>query len=267
MPETPSLAKAKLFEVVLGDGDQPTRRINDPEKTVEVQFNPETLKVAYSNTMQGEDQSGGSAAQYVSKSSTKLSVDLWFDVTVLADENDVRNLTKKVNYFMTPQPVDDKLAPPAVCFLWGSFLFEGVMDSMSESLELFSAEGRPLRAKVSISIASQEIQFRINALQSGEQAAVPGTTPQSQARDGDSLQQMMGREGSSGNWQGVAAANGIENPRLLEPGAFVDLRAKVSVSAGAGVSAGATAGAGAGFGANAGLVAGAGASAEVGVGS
>ena len=266
MPETPTLAKAQLFEVILGDGDQATRRINEAERTVTVQFNPETLKVAYSNTMTGEDQSGGSAAQFVSKSSTKLTVDLWFDVSALADENDVRELTKKVNYFITPQEKDDGLAPPAVCFLWGSFLFEGVMDSMSESLELFSAEGRPLRAKVSVSISSQDIQFKIQALAAGAAADVPGTTPQTQAQSGDSLQQLMGRDGSPSGWQDVAAANGIENPRLLDPGAFLDLGAQVAASVSAGVSvsggvgisggAGGSAGADLGFGASAGLVAG-----------
>jgi len=40
----------------------------------------------------------------------------------------------------------------------------------------------------------------------------------------------MGRDSGRGTgaegWQAVAAANGIENPRRLEAGAFVDLNAR-----------------------------------------
>jgi hypothetical protein len=227
VPETGSLAKAKLVQIELADGDAASRETN-ADATVTVQFNPETLKVTYSNTMEGGDQSGGAAIQYVSKSSTKMSVELWFDAAALADEDDVRRLTKKVNHFITPIPQGEGMAPPAVRFTWGSFLFEGVMDSMDETLEYFSADGRPLRAKVSISITSQEIQFHEPPPPSSG-GSVPGTAPQRQAQEGDSLQGMVGRDRGRGagaeGWQAVAAANGIENPRRLEPGSFVDLNA------------------------------------------
>ena len=228
MPEPAVLAKAKLVQIELGDHDAPSRETS-PESTVTVQFNPETLKVVYSNTMQGGDQSGGGAIQFVSKSSTKLSVELWFDASAMEDEDDVRRLTKKVNHFITPVPQGQGKAPPALKFTWGSFLFEGVMDSMDETLEFFSADGRPLRAKVSISITSQEIQFH-DPQPPSSGGDLPGTAPRQQARQGDSLQQMMGRDSGRGTgaegWQAVAAANGIENPRRLEAGTFVDLNAR-----------------------------------------
>ena len=144
-------------------------------------------------------------------------------------------LTKKVNHFITPIPQGEGMAPPAVRFTWGSFLFEGVMDSMDETLEFFSADGRPLRAKVSISITSQEIQFHEPPPPSSG-GDVPGTSPQQQAQEGDSLQAMVGRDRGRGagaeGWQAVAAANGIENPRRLEPGTFVDLNAARQTDAG-----------------------------------
>ena len=225
MPEPATLAKARLVQIELGNDDAPSRE-TAPDATLTVQFNPETLKVVYSNTMQGGDQSGGGAIQFVSKSTTKLSVELWFDAAATSDVDDVRRLTKKVNHFITPVPQGQGKAPPAVRFTWGSFLFEGVMDSMDETLELFSADGRPLRAKVSVGITSQEIQFHDpQAPSSG--GSLPGTTPKTQAREGDSLQQMMGRGAGSGagaqGWQAVAAANAIENPRRLAPGSFIDL--------------------------------------------
>ncbi|ETT24107.1 hypothetical protein RAJCM14343_1499 [Rhodococcus aetherivorans] len=234
MPEPAPLAKAKLIQIELGDGDAESRETN-PNTTVEVQFNPETLKVGYSNTMEGGDQSGGAAIQFVSKSSTKLSVELWFDASARADEDDVRRTTKKVNHFITPIRQGQGMAPPAVRFAWGSFLFEGVMDSMDETLEFFSADGRPLRAKVSISITSQDIQFHEPPPPSSG-GDVPGTSPRRQAQAGDSLQQMIDRDRRRGvgaaGWQGVAIANGIENPRRLDPGTLVDLSTSISLTGG-----------------------------------
>jgi hypothetical protein len=256
MPEPAKVTKAKLQQIRLADGDNPSQETN-PDADLEVQFNPETLKVTYSNTLNGDDQSGGSAIQYVSKSSTKLAVELWFDASARDDLQDVREETRKVNHFITPIPQGDGLAPPAVRFIWGSFLFEGVMESMDETLEFFSAEGRPLRAKASISITSQEIQFQIANIAASE-AATPGTTPQAPVSSGNSLQGVMGQNGSPDGWQSVAAANGIENPRLLEAGSFVDL----SAGASAGVNASVGADLGVGFGASAGLSASSGLSVE-----
>ena len=102
------------------------------------------------------------------------------------------------------------------------------MDSMDETLDLFSADGLPLRASVSISVSKQEIQYDSKKAASLG-AANPGTDPLTAAKANRSLQQMASDAGSS-NWQGIALANGIENPRLLAPGALIDLSADVSVS-------------------------------------
>ncbi|MGY1727842.1 hypothetical protein ACI79J_12810 [Geodermatophilus sp. SYSU D01062] len=229
MPDTPAVTRACLEQIRLGDGNRPSQ-VTDARATVEVQFNPESLKVTYANTVAGTDQSGGSAIQFVSKSSTKLAVDLWFDATVTPDVADVRELTRRVNHFVVPVEQDGGLAPPAVRFLWGSFLFEGVMQSMDESLEFFSAEGRPLRARVSITIASQDIQFQIRKAAAGSGPPPPGTRPRVPAVEGQGLQQMLGRTGDPSRWAAVARANGIENPRILPPGALVDLAADAGAS-------------------------------------
>ena len=70
MPEPQRIGLAEMREVRLGNANQATEVINHPAKTVEVQFNPETLKVNYSNQIDGGDQTGGSALQFIAKSST-----------------------------------------------------------------------------------------------------------------------------------------------------------------------------------------------------
>jgi hypothetical protein len=50
-----------------------------------------------------------------------------------------------------------------------------------------------------------------------------GSRPLAQAPGGSSLQGLASASGRGGDWQAIASANGIENPRLLAPGALIDL--------------------------------------------
>ena len=236
MPEPQRIGLAEMREVRLGNADQATEVINHPAKTVEVQFNPETLKVNYSNQIDGGDQTGGSALQFIAKSSTKLALELWFDVTVDPDHNDVRKVTEKVAYFIRPQrqTVDgeEKMVPPAVRFIWGSFLFDGIVESMDETLEFFSEDGRPLRASVSLSVTSQDIQFQYNPDYAGPgtNGSTPGTQPTETAREGDSVAGMLGRTGGNvSNWPKVAEAHDLESGLHIQAGTPINLNVKVNV--------------------------------------
>src|SRR5215217_4740450 len=145
----------------------------DKSKTVHVQFNPETLKVSFANQIKTDgSQQGTSSVLYVGQGTTKMSVQLWFDITAPLREEfeeyknvkDVRELTQKVSYFITPTDVDvqnekgqteKRYIPPGVRFIWGTFQFDGIMETLEESLEFFSPEGRPLRASVSLGLSQQ----------------------------------------------------------------------------------------------------------------
>ncbi|GAB3866161.1 hypothetical protein GCM10028801_38060 [Nocardioides maradonensis] len=54
-----------------------------------------------------------------------------------------------------------------------------------------------------------------------------GTTPLTLTQSGDTVQSLAAR--TSGSWKTVAAANGIDNPRLLPPGTVIDARAQIDV--------------------------------------
>jgi hypothetical protein len=240
MPEPQKIAKAELQELNAAF----TTQINK-DKATKVQFNPDTLKVSFANQIQqaqGADQGGSQAGQFVGAGSTKLAAQLWFDVTQglgdLPDVADVRKLTQRVAYFITPKPDNASnpkhYIPPAVRFLWGTFQFDGIMEGMEETLELFSAEGRPLRASVSITITQQKITtfaFKESnaAAPAGFRRRPAGTTPQAQAPQNASLQTMSIVDAAAGagprDWQSIATANGIENARRLEPGQFIDFQA------------------------------------------
>lgn len=241
MPKPAVLEKAQLIE--LGpDLTQPA----PGARPVNVQFNPETLKVTYANQVATSDnknaQTGTAAMQHVGKGTTKLSVQLWFDIThptaSEANPRDVRELTGQVTFFITPK--GDKKTPetftiPAVKFHWGAFSFVGVMESLEETLELFSNDGRPVRASLTFGLAQQEIiafgngqGMRLPAVAGVSKSQPAGTVPLTSAPAGSSVQGLADVSAGAGvSWQDIASANGIENPRLLAPGQLLDINASV----------------------------------------
>jgi hypothetical protein len=232
------LKKAKFFELDADFQEKPQGKV------VEVQFNPETLKVNFANQLnqsakgeagakQASDQSNKASQQFVGTGNTKLSLQLWFDVNAPQGPGkgagDVRDLTKEIAYFITP-PKDGAppAIPPAVRFHWGSFHFDGVMESLEESLEFFSEDGVPLRASVTVSISQQRI---VEFSGSGQAATPPGmsaagSSPLVRAEAGATLQGMADRLGKGENWQAIASANNIENPRLVAPGQLINFNLK-----------------------------------------
>lgn len=232
MSESVQLAKAYLQKI-----ESDFKTPSSPEYKVTVQFNPETLKVTYANQISTpgapKNQSGSPAQQFVGTGSTKLSLQLWFDVTAEmptgAKERDVRQLTEKVAYFITPDEENQNVIP-AVSFIWGSFQFNGLMESLDENLEFFSNEGIPLRASMTLGLSRQKIaKMSIPGKEGTQPVSGPpaGTRPLAAAPAGKTLQGMAASQGKADNWQAIAAANNIENPRLLQPGQLIDLDAKL----------------------------------------
>jgi hypothetical protein len=236
------LAKAELRQL-----DTNFEREIEPDSWARVQFNPETLKVSFANqvaTPSGSgDQNGSPSRLFVGAGTTKLALMLWFDVNAEQGEgavDDVRKSTQKVAFFITPKPDardPKKFVPPAVRFLWGSFQFDGIMESLEESLEFFSPEGKPLRASVSFTLTQQKITRFVFRDTAPPGAGAPGgdpagTRPLVQAPKGASVAGLAAEQGKAGEWHGIAAANGIENPRLLPPGQLIDMNHSLPVRPG-----------------------------------
>ena len=88
-----------------------------------------------------------------------------------------------------------------------------------------------MRASVTFSLSQQKIQ----QFAFGNQAQTPppgatgiggeaaGTTPLTPAPAGSTIQGLAASSGQADNWQSIAEANGIENPRLLQPGQLINL--------------------------------------------
>lgn len=247
MPEPPKLQKAEFREL-----DSTLENLKDGGQRADVQFNPETLKVAFANQIVqpegGGDQRGQPARQFVGAGTTKLTLQLTIDVTVPPyseqGKQDVRELTQQIAYFITPQPADGsggastdsaagaqtQLVPPGVRFLWGSFQFDGMMDGLDEDLVVWSADGKPLRATLGITLSQQKITsfFDPNSASPSSRAGASptGTRPFTASPAGATLQGLADSLGGGSSWQTIASANGIENPRRLDAGQLIDLNVR-----------------------------------------
>lgn len=236
-----------------------------------VDFDPQSLELTYTTgstapgsapTASGSGTAAKSPTQQTSQRAA-LALTLLFDTSTQRGVS-VQARTGPLVSLTTPrlQP-DGSQARRVVRFLWGSFLFYGCVDSMSQTIDFFSDVGVPLRASVRLSLteisdpsrrsgsgagtgigasfgASVGLSASAGAsFGAGESASFGvGTTPLTLSRDGDTIQAIGARSGGAVSWRAVATANGIDNPRLLQPGTV--LAAGGSVTATASVTGGAS---------------------------
>ncbi|MEU5342934.1 hypothetical protein AB0H18_19185 [Streptomyces sp. NPDC020766] len=275
-------AKASLGIVTLvtAASAREKARFSAPEKVISVQFNPTSMKIQYSNNA----DAGGVTVRAQSRQNPAvqpavLSFDLEYD-TAETPDIDVRTLTAAVRRFVLPPPEKPKSPAPLVQFHWGTVLFNGRVTQVTEDIDYFSPDGRPLRAKLSLSITEQDPALEANAVGPGartdDRATEPGggaptrpaprtldpppgagpgqrgtASPQQAvpALDGESLQGLATRLGGSpAAWRSLAT--GINDPLNLTAGLSVQVGAEIEASASLGISlgfaAGATVGAAAG---------------------
>src|SRR5688572_20823404 len=93
-----------------------------------VQFNPPSLKVTYANQVQTNNQGNNASTQQVGRGSSKLNIELIFDVSMPGAETgdsgrpeDVRVIIEKLAKLMVPRPAErdnpaSRVAPPGVRF-------------------------------------------------------------------------------------------------------------------------------------------------------
>ncbi len=257
------LAKALLvaLDEVKGTGKDPKPSYTpQPKGTYEVQFNPTSLKITRQNNQdQGASTTKSVRRQNPSTQSATLTFDLEFDTAEQADKNgvpvDVRTLTHIVRQFAEPSKAKATSPPPPVRFIWGTFIFQGLVTQLTEDLDYFAEDGRPLRAKVSVTITEKNPDWEARAVGAGArdqsnatpagsgQGAGPGAPPaknpdtSTRAQDGESLQQVLARMNADpAAWR--AAMAGLDSPLGLAAGAQVQLAMGASAALGIGASAG-----------------------------
>jgi len=177
--------------------------------------------------------------QFVRGQNETMNVDLFFDSTEKGMGPNATSVTEETDQFYQLVKIEpDSHAPPICTFIWndsfpGSDLskemggsqkrksFQCVVESVRHKYTLFSPEGVPLRATLSLTLREyktledQLTQLNLNA---------PDRTQGYVLQAGETLSSVAGRHyRRPEEWRLIADANGIEDPRRLTPGVFLTL--------------------------------------------
>ena len=183
-------------------------------------FNPTEYLVQKQNTFQDVPIPGLGAPpiQFIRGGGEKLTFDATVDTSDTLDNvyttyiTDIRKLL---------EPDDSIHAPPVVKFTWESFSFVGVIETLNITYTLFTDAGKPIRAKLSFTLREYSVDKQKSALAKHESADVEKTYV---VKRGDTLSGIAERSfGDPAPWREIARANGITDPRTLEPGQVITI--------------------------------------------
>jgi hypothetical protein len=212
--------------------------------SLKVQFNPAEFTLAKSvNTTEiaipGLD---APVLQFVRGQSETLTVDLFFDSTEngMAGDN-VVSVTEQTDLFYQMIKIDQRLhAPPVLRFTWGSKSnfpgsrmngrwysqnrsngFTCIVESVRQRFSLFSPDGAPLRATLTVTLKEYKTvdqQVKELGLQS------PDRTHSYVVQQGDTLSRIAGAHyDDPAQWRAIADNNGIVDPLGIAPGDILEI--------------------------------------------
>lgn len=195
----------------------------DNGEEFKVLFNP--TEYTFEDSSKWQDQQGNRRRpelQYTGGERKRLSMELFYD-TYEAKE-DVRLYTGKLQQLLvvTTDGGNNGKRPPVVELSWGQaqsnvgFPFKCVLESLKQQFTLFTSDGMPVRAKVSVSFKEYELP-KEEQQREPRRSSYPAQTYT--VREGDTLSGIASAVWNDpANWRVLADANEISNPRVLEPG-------------------------------------------------
>ena len=208
-----------------------------PAKTLPVQFNPSemTLNKALQIAeipIPGLDMP---VLQFVRGHTETMALELFFDTTDAGMDADAQSVTEKTDPFYQLIKIDRTTHAPPVCrFVWGGSDFPGshfedqwatqnrengfqcIVESVRQRFTLFSSEGVPLRATLSLGLREYKtLQQQIEKI--GLES--PDHTHAHTVQAGDTLARIASDSyNDASQWRAIALANGIADPLALQPG-------------------------------------------------
>lgn len=195
----------------------------DNGEEFKVLFNP--TEYTFEDSSKWQDQQGNRRRpelQYTGGERKRLSMELFYD-TYEAKE-DVRLYTGKLQQLLvvTTDGGNNGKRPPVVELSWGQaqsnvgFPFKCVLESLKQQFTLFTSDGMPVRAKVSVSFKEYELP-KEEQQREPRRSSYPAQTYT--VREGDSLSGIAAAVWNDpSKWRRLAEVNDIPNPRVLEPG-------------------------------------------------
>lgn len=209
---------------------------------LEVQFNPaeftlnKGVQLADIN-IPGLDMP---VVQFVRGQAETLALDLFFDSTEEGMGGSAKSVTERTDKFYQLIKIDRKLhAPPVLRFVWGGTNFPGskftgdwssqsrtdgfrcVVESVRQRFTLFSPQGVPLRATLSVTLREyRTLEQQIDEIR----LESPDHTHARVVRRGDTLARISQEAyGDPRQWRRIADHNRLEDPLDLRPGAVLEI--------------------------------------------
>lgn len=205
------------FLSVGGDFERAILRKVAPEggEDIPFKFNPTSYQLQKSNSFSEIEIPGLETPplQFIRGGQERLTFDALFD-TSDTQKNVREEYVDKVAHLMK---VDAELhAPPVVEFVWQKAIFRGVVSDMTANYVLFTPKGLPMRAEVGLTLTAYRAvdeQLRDSPRNS------PDVEKSVTLRRGDRLDHFAsGIYQDPAKWREIARANGIRDPRKLDPG-------------------------------------------------
>lgn len=203
------MAKAYLeFEEWSSAGGTPKR--------ITFQFNPASFEVKQSANWR-QPESDEETSEYVGPDPQEMSVEMLLDASETQNGDvtaDVDALLASCHPTSASESRNEPL-PPRVRFGWDRVHFEGYVVGVSADYQLFHPDGRPIRAKCTVTM--KEID-RPPARQNPT-SGTPAIHRTIDVVAGDTLPAIAYKEyGEPGRWRALATLNGIDDPLRLRPG-------------------------------------------------
>lgn len=176
--------------------------------------------------------------QFVRGKSETMTVDLFFDTTDAGMGQNAVSVTKQTDRIYSLTKIEPKGHTPPICaFMWnakfpGSNIsdetggqrreaFQCIVESVKQKFTLFSPEGVPLRAVLTLTLKEyktlheQHWQLNLNS---------PDRTQAHVVARGDTLSSIAGEHyRRPSEWRRIASENGITDPRRLATGVVLDV--------------------------------------------
>jgi nucleoid-associated protein YgaU len=207
---------------------------------MEVQFNPGELTLDRSVKLAEVGIPGLDAPllQFVRGENEKLTLDLFFDTTEEGTGAEATSVTTLTDRVYSLAKIDPESHAPPICELCWSASFPGadllaangnqrrqsftfVVESIKQKITLWSPRGVPLRATLSLTLREYKtLEQQLDQLN----LSSPDRTHVHVTEQGDTLAAVAARfYRRPAKWRAIADANGIEDPRRLDPGRFLTI--------------------------------------------
>ena len=198
---------------------------DNPLSMVRFHFNPTTINFSKgANYRRSPNQSGAPdpPVQFQGTEATTLKLQLLLDAV---EDQPTGSVQSEVEKLLSWTNLKDGLtgqsaSPPELQFTWGALkinkahTFVGHLDNVDVTYEMFARDGRPLRAKVSLTMRSVSKEPGPTNPSSGAERSRRSHV----LRRGESLQSLAyAVYGDAGAWRSIAATNHIDDPFRVAP--------------------------------------------------